>query len=188
MLKAPRLHPNGFIQVDISDFRRINIWDDALPPAQTINTPVHDHTFDFTSRIVAGTLIHIAYDFAPNPQGDSQLWGVEPWKDGEDTVLKPLAGMRGDIGVFETLTLPAGHQYQFRAGLFHETKHDGFTVTVMTKTRKNVTAAARVVVPVGGSVDNDFSRDQYPADKLSPFVERALGFLDPETLSETLSA
>lgn len=186
MTLIPRLHPNGFIQVDINDFTRLNIWDDTLPPAQTINTPIHDHTFDFTSRIIVGKLIHIAYDFGLNPRGDYHLWGVEPWLDGEETVLKPLTGMKGDISIFETLELPAGYQYQFRAGWFHETKFEGFTATVMTKTRKNVTAAARVVVPSPGRVDNEFNRAQYPVDRLNHYVERAIQFVDDETLNEAL--
>ncbi len=187
MLSEPRLHQGGFIQVDISDFRCINIWDESLPEAQTINTPIHDHVDDFTSRVIAGTLIHIAYDFAPDQvHGASQLWGVQPWQDGEDTILKPLPGMRGNLAEFETLELPAGNSYQFRAGWFHETKFKGFTATVMTKTRKNVTAAARIAVPVGDGVDNDFSCVQYRDGRWMPFLQKALTFLDSETLSETL--
>jgi hypothetical protein len=188
MLSEPRLHPNGFIQVNINDFRRINIWDESLPPAQTINTPIHDHTFDFTSRIVAGTLIHIAYDFTQDQKGDFELWGVQPWLDGEETQLKKLPGMRGNLSEFESLRLPAGYQYQFHAGWFHETKHEGFTVTVMTKTRKNVTAGARVAVPQGGSVDNTFVRDIEQVHLLLPYVHKALVYLDADTLGETLDA
>lgn len=183
---VPRLHPNGFVQFDLGPNQRLNIWDESLPPAQTINTPIHDHTFDFSSRVVAGKLFHIVYDFAKNPHGQDCLWGVVPWRTGDETVLEPLAGMVGDAVLFETNELPAGSGYTFGAGLFHETKHEGFTATVMTKTRKNVTEGARVVVPVGGSVDNDFRRDQYPLEKLSAFVLRAIDALDEETRDKAL--
>lgn len=174
-----RLHPNGFVQFDVNENVRINIWDESLPPAQTINTPIHDHTFDFQSSVHAGKLFHIVYDFAPNPQGSDCIWGVRPLHS-SDTELVPL-NIVGDCVPFETNELPAGSGYTFRAGLFHETKHEGFTVTVMTKTRKGVTEGARVIVPVGGSVDNDFSRYAAGVSDLKGYLLRAIDTVDEET-------
>ncbi len=185
---VPRLHPSGFVQVDLDEHRQVNIWDDALLPAQAINTPVHDHTFSFMAYIVAGVLTNIVYTFVPNVQhGDYQLWGVEPWKTGEETILSPLPGMVGDVDITETEELPRGYAYQLRAGWFHETKHKGFTVALRVTTEKNVTPAARVIMPVGDSVDNDPVARQR-RDRLVSSVGRALPYLRGEDAEIITSA
>ena len=41
----PRLHGNGFIQLDLGDDQRLHIWSPDLPPAQRVSTQIHDHQF-----------------------------------------------------------------------------------------------------------------------------------------------
>lgn len=41
----PRVHPNGFIQLDISETDRLHVWHPSLPYRQKTFSPVHNHIF-----------------------------------------------------------------------------------------------------------------------------------------------
>src|SRR5687768_2884644 len=77
----PRVHPNGFIQLDLEDVpeswhashkqghsgaaRRMHIWNPPgveLPHQQTVNE-IHDHVFDMKSNVVRGVLVQRLYEF-----------------------------------------------------------------------------------------------------------------------------
>jgi hypothetical protein len=38
----PRVHGNGFIQLDLPDGKRLHVWDEDIP-RQKVNTSMHDH-------------------------------------------------------------------------------------------------------------------------------------------------
>ena len=167
-----RLHPDGFIEHDLPHGIKLHIWADDLPPAQRANTPIHDHCESYESHVIVGTLHHIVYTFSPHATGNYQLWGVEPWRTGDDS-FAPLAGMVGDVEDFEHITVLG--TYQFRAGLFHETKHDGFTATILHKTLHKITVGQRVAVPVGVKPNFESLLDDQLS--LTPWVDRALEFV-----------
>lgn len=77
----PRIHPNGFIQLDLTEVeedwhrshkkghsgsnKRLHIWNPPgiiLPHQETYNE-VHDHVFDMHSTVVYGTLWQVLYEF-----------------------------------------------------------------------------------------------------------------------------
>lgn len=82
----PRVHPNGFIQLDLEPTegwdkhaghsganRRLHIWNPpgiVLPHQDTVNE-VHDHIFDMESTVIVGALEQRLYEFVI---GGSTAW------------------------------------------------------------------------------------------------------------------
>lgn len=168
-MNTPRLHPNGFIQYDLpSGEGRMHVWHPDLPVAQIVHTPIHDHTFDFTSRIILGRLTHVTFDFCAGA-GPYQLHGARVIRD-EDTRLEPL-GVFGDMFEDKRRVFDAGDQYSFAHGRFHLSEGDGLTATIMTKTATGLLPFPRIAVPIGVDPDNNFRRHQYGPDKLMRYVK-----------------
>ena len=170
MTKEPTLHPNGFVQFDLTPDVRLHIWSPRLPEAQVVKTPIHDHTFNFRSRVLCGSLHHDVYAWVPNNIDPGYtLYAAKPWLTGLDTALITL-GENGDMTLLEENTFTPGGEYVFKAGWFHESYADGLTATVCLKTRKHLREAARVAVPFGQEPDNDFSRYQ-TKENITPMFE-----------------
>jgi hypothetical protein len=67
-LKAIGVEPHwfglGFVQLKLDEHRRIHFWH----PDHSSDTPeeeVHNHRYDFNSRIMAGIIVHEVWDFTP---------------------------------------------------------------------------------------------------------------------------
>src|SRR5512146_542220 len=93
---SPRVHGNGFIQLDITPTVRLHLWGDARIPRQRVATTIHDHAFGFTSRVVLGSLNHRVVHLAPASEADlfaSEAMVYQPHRvhtrHGEDTGLQP---------------------------------------------------------------------------------------------------
>lgn len=88
----PRIHPNGFIQLDLDHVadgwhashqrghsggtRRLHIWNPPgvqLPRQDTVNE-IHDHVFDMKSTVIKGVLEQCLYEFVI---GGSTAWPVK---------------------------------------------------------------------------------------------------------------
>ncbi len=52
----PRIHGNGFIQVDLDELHRLHLWD-VMIPRQSVDSSIHDHAFGFESRTLQGMLV-----------------------------------------------------------------------------------------------------------------------------------
>src|SRR5665213_567737 len=65
----PRVHGNGFIQLDVDPVTRIHFWGHHEIPRAKPMTPVHDHVFDFTSAVTKGWVLNINYDSCLDPNG-----------------------------------------------------------------------------------------------------------------------
>lgn len=168
----PVLHGNGFIQLAIGPSVRLHVWSPLLPPAQAVNTPIHDHTFSFASTVLQGSLLHTTYDLGNNSNyGDPvKLLHVAPVPDTEDTILEDT-GERLFVGRDRDLVVPAGRSYSFDAGLFHSSDGIGpLTATIMVKTAMKMTPSARVLCPVDKEPDNEFSRYVDDEDMLWRFI------------------
>lgn len=82
----PRVHGNGFIQLDLTDRRRLHIWGDPRIPRQRVPSTIHDHTFNFSSRVYRGQIIHREIALEPHPDGAYRLYQAV-CRHGEDTRL-----------------------------------------------------------------------------------------------------
>ncbi len=176
-----RLHPNGFIQISMSDGTRLHIWDPDLPvKAQKINTQIHDHRFSFVSEVLLGEITNVVYE--PD-MGDDVVEDAEEYRaydiyvtktrHGEDTMLERI-GDEIAMGVNRRQKVPRGTRYRFDFGQFHETAYDALCITRMTKIHNEPLWRPRVLCLKDRRPDNDFNRYQYSEDTLWAIVERAL--------------
>src|SRR4051812_43978314 len=66
----PRVHPNGFIQLDLKPGLRLHVWDVQIK-AQEPPTPVHDHIFDMRSQVLLGQIGQNVHHFELGGYRDS---------------------------------------------------------------------------------------------------------------------
>lgn len=163
---APRVHPNGFIQLDlgIDTNKRLHVWRNDLP-RQKVYTPVHNHRFDFTSETVVGALVNLTFELDNPDQGPPHReWVVRRDPSCEDTHLVPTPNIIGLVAV-DSAVITAGNGYEFAAGAFHETSFIHNTVTIIHKSEPIPGIEAAVLVPEGIEPDNTFTRTP-PSDEL----------------------
>lgn len=177
----PRVHGNGFIQIDLDERRRLHVWGHPEIPRQKTWHPIHDHVFSFTSTVIVGRVVNVVYQPIERPHGDGRyemLQALPPVKDGsQDTKLAPAPvhdpahGKRFDLAVLRTDVVHADETYAMRRFEFHETIPVEPTITVMEKS--GPTLAERpsghrpyVAVPHGVEPDNEFDRDEHPRELL----------------------
>jgi len=178
--RLPRVHPNGFLQLDLRPDpageriarRRLHIFDDRLP-RQSVRTSIHDHIFDMSSFVVKGTVLNDTYLAVPDPEGDLEIYQAQEAKCTE-TNLVPT-GRRCTLRLKHTEYVYMGESYTFPALAFHDSRHEGVTVTIMSK-MGTVKATPRVLVPVDAEPDNSFSREDQDIDALWELIEETFHF------------
>jgi hypothetical protein len=177
----PRVHGNGFIQLDIGAGRRLHVWGHRDLPRQKVDTGIHDHMFDFISTCIAGRVVNAHYKVVGR-EPTHTVYGPEP-RDGEDTALRPL-----DLGgltpgklidcrpyVYHMRLVPSGESYSFEHREFHETFTDRPSATIMQKGAK-YPGRARVLVPIGFEPDNKFNRNDFPPERLWEIIHEVLRY------------
>jgi len=180
----PRVHGNGLIQIDLDRRVRVNVWS-PLVPRQTISTPIHDHTFDFESTVICGTLIHKEYSVGKG-DGEYQMYVSRP-RVGEDTLLIRETDSKYVAMLARQIVLAEGDQYSFRAGTFHESVPSGLTATVMKKTAVSVRHASRVLCLSSVEPDNAFNRHAFTSADLWEVVREALLEANKDVLDSVCS-
>lgn len=170
----PRVHGNGFIQLDIGGDRRLHIWGHRDLPRQRVDTGIHDHTFDFMSSCIVGRVVNVPYTINEAGPHTHKVYEPKP-RDGEDTSLHNTEWLVRPTPR-EISLIPEDSEYLFRAFHFHETFSDRPSATVMFKIRKYQGSRARVLVPVGHEPDNDFNRNNFPDAMLWGIIHEVLGY------------
>lgn len=168
---SPRCHANGFIQIDITPAVRLHVWGDPRIPKQATPTPIHDHAFGFTSRVLLGTLNQRTYNIEPaGPEADfapeQHLYRIHRahLQAGENTVLVPdggLVAVTHESSQYISADDDDGETYSMEPGELHESVPVGPAVTVIVKRGKTLTQGGQspiVLVPVGQKPSNDFDR------------------------------
>ncbi|MEE8608961.1 MAG: hypothetical protein V3S55_15260 [Nitrospiraceae bacterium] len=180
----PRVHPNGFIQLDLDEANRLHVWHPNLPFRQKTFHPVHDHVFDFQSHIYSGRLVHVEYHLKHVPPKWNSLHRSHvihraECVGGSETVLRPVARqeVRIDLVQDSAQSFQAGQSYSFLSYHFHESLANVPTMTIMTKSGAALNKGANsegasIAVPQGVEPDNDFRRDHDP-DILWTLIEEA---------------
>ncbi len=172
-----RMHGNGFLQLELGDGARLHIWSDDLPPAQRVNTAIHNHRFSFNSNVLLGTLINKEYRFLSGGTGSYNIYVPEK-KDGENTELV-ATGQSGDFKWRGDNVLQAGEGYRFRAGDFHETLWEGLTATYFRKTMTHYAFTPSVACPADLEPDNEFDRYEGKGVDLWEFVDQVMEKIAP---------
>lgn len=176
---VPRVHGNGFIQLDLDERSRLHIWGDPEIPRQKVPTPIHDHVFGFESLLLVGRMINIRYDWCARVWGDMEIHMVE-CREGSDTKLNPTGEFGypkpSKVQVVEWATRE--WRYQMLPFCFHESIVTEPTVTIIKKAAPTLQQGAvhtpRVLVSRHHTPDNDFDRHSFDEDMLWRIIERTL--------------
>ena len=169
----PRVHGNGFLQLDLPDGRRLHVWDDMLP-RQKVSSSIHDHAFGFKSTILCGNLTNVIYTLMPHPCGDYDVLTPQRREGTEDTKLAPT-GERVVLREVYRYTYKKDWTYHMIPLVFHDTLYKGLTATIIEKTVR-MDVEPRILIPHGESPDNEFDRTEFDPDDLWPFVKLAVTF------------
>lgn len=178
----PRLHGNGFIQVDINEVLRMNFWSPEFP-RQTVDTGWHDHTFGFTSTCVRGKLYNFTFKAKESDKGQFNGYFPKP-RDGEDTELVKLTP-RFNLTIEQVTAIAEGNSYSMQPFTIHRTEVKEPTITLMLKTAiqgkgdlPSKQKKATVFCPVGLEPDNNFNRNEFDAKWLWETVHDMLTLKD----------
>lgn len=174
---TPRVHPNGFIQLDLDWHSRLHVWHPNLPYRQKTYHPVHDHVFDFNSYMFSGRLVHVPYVLLSTMHGTHCVWEATCTRDNE-SILEPIAQATPvRLVPYGAETLQPGEGYTFKAFRFHETLANEPTLTIIRKHDATIhqgnTDRPRIAVPVDVTPDNDFQRDAVDKEILWQLIEEA---------------
>ena len=132
----------GFVQLKINEKYRLHFWH----PEHTKNVPdeeVHNHRYDFTSKIIVGEMIHEVWSYREDEKGDSEC--VEVSCSPEHSV-PPEPISKGFMTMTGRYTMIAGSEYFFPATQFHRTTTKK-AVTFLCR-QVNKTKTARVLRPI----------------------------------------
>ena len=141
----PRVHPNGFIQLDINEDTKLHVWPNLPPKTVEVMAPRHDHTFNFNSRVIRGALQHTVYKPIENELGEFHMYTVYPYQaKGKETPLVRLDDKRYDMKIVEQFIVDTGSLYAFPAFEFHSSEPIGLTATIITIRPFDKTLQARV--------------------------------------------
>lgn len=177
----PRVHGNGFIQLDLTANSRLHIWGDRRIPKQKIATSIHDHVFGFESTIIVGRVVNVIYAVEIHEHGDYRVYTPKV-REGEDTILEATsiqvvaAPIHTDMIDWRT----SSRKYIIAPFEFHETiAPDGPAATIiikddLTQAQGNIKALPRVLCHVSQEPDNKFNRYNADVDLLWRIIEQTL--------------
>jgi hypothetical protein len=179
----PRVHGNGFVQLDLDDRTRLHVWGDHRIPRQSVASPIHNHVFGFESRVFVGTLLNLR--FRLDEGGTHVVHEARPPREGEGdrTLLAPIDGpnrVRPRIGAIEVVRAgDIGQTYSMRPFDFHVSLAYELAVSVIWKDgdtlAQNPTGhRPQVLVRKGQRADNDFDRHGYDPELLWQIIGDAL--------------
>jgi hypothetical protein len=181
----PRVHGNGFVQLDLVGGTRLHLFGHPEVPHQESYTGIHDHRFSFESKILCGVLTNQVYAMGSGPP-THHVYSPEPAKGpfakcrARDAYPSPLDCTYPDcqcerVPTEDTDLIPTGEDvhlfkmvpqmyrpgqcYFFPWRELHETIADIPTVTIINKTEKHPDYDVRVMVPYGEKPDNNFKRE-----------------------------
>ena len=178
----PRVHNNGFIQLDLSQRRRLHVWHFDIPENPE-NAPFHDHVFGFRSWALVGKLTNIIYELDFNKR-DFEIYTPRITK-GCDSALEPTGKFCGIKPKTTNVIAPKGNSdnlpdsYGIEPFEFHGTFVSEPTVTVIDKTAptlaQNPTGPRpRVLMPVGNKPNSSYSQYSINPEELWRIIEEVL--------------
>src|SRR5688572_12499486 len=165
--KGPRVHPNGFIQLDLAPDERLHIWTEEPLAVRPDGADIHDHTYDFDSEVLEGALRTIVYEVAPSATGDWKVIETMPYAaTGHAGELWDADDARYDLHATEECVISAGGKYFFEKRQFHKSFPVGFTATRMRIHPVDRTLSARLVTPASTPSPPTFYRNCVDPDLL----------------------
>jgi hypothetical protein len=186
--KTPRVHGNGFIQLDLTERVRLHIWGHPMIPRQTQPTPIHNHVFGFKSWCLVGRLVNVEYELE---LGGTEFQVYEAVaRVQEDTILALKEDTVGIRHTRTTVTVPGvfnmdesvsmRSSYYFKRFKFHEIFVPEPTITVMMKDGPTLAQGAKcapqILVPTGRSPDNTFNRYDHDPELLWGIIRETIDY------------
>lgn len=178
----------GFIQIKLDERRRMHFWHPELT-ADTPEEELHDHRYDFNSRIVLGEITHVTYSFhevdkdraekdieskSPN---EPIYWAGDMLHVRTNVTCQPGAELDHPDYAYGTLskdgsyTMKAGSEYTFASHALHRIKAKK-AITYLE--RNNIfRETANVIRPVGAQTVCPFSRS-IETDRLWGYIEELM--------------
>ena len=178
----PRVHGNGFIQIDLDHANRLHIWGHPDIPRQKTLTPIHDHIFGFTSTVLVGRLMNVEYKVEDDVRGGFRVYNAEVRKD-EDTSLTPTPRRVTPHPVRVGFHTKAGtFKYNMKPFVFHETFATELTATMIlkdspTQAQGATHAPPRILVPWDVDPDNTFDRYGHDENLLWEITSEVLNLI-----------
>lgn len=162
----------GFIQLKLTENTRIHFWLPWLKSSE--REEIHNHRYNFVSRVLAGSLHKEIYHVTYIDQDGGQPEPFElfttycaPGHEGEITTTSPV-----DCEKIAEFDLVAGATYWFQHNQFHTTEGTDFAITYLERENK-VKSAAMVVKKTGEPTTCPFA-NPIPADVLWGHIKHGL--------------
>jgi len=155
--QVPKLHPHGFIQLELQGRnRRLHVWDVDIPRTADPAT-MHDHVWDFTSLVLVGTLVNHVFEPDWHEDGNFMLWKCQPERQEGARGGKVLASTEQRCFIKRTGRVAINREeiYKFPAFAFHDSEGIGYTATLFEKTYTYPDAEPCVICRVGGRPDDE---------------------------------
>lgn len=138
----PRIHPNGFIQLDIVPGKtRLNVWVPEGVFCGSRAHPIHNHSYDISSRILKGALTNLTYlDRWATPAHATHILHTASKVPGtqNETVLVPIPKGYTRLVSQKADTYAAGEGYVLERETLHDSLPHGLTATLMTIIKPNL--------------------------------------------------
>lgn len=169
-LRASGAQPHfflDFIQLKIDDRFRMHFWHEDLP-AFGAEEELHDHRYNFTSRVMVGETTHEEWYFTPANDGDMEII-EKSCKPGSE--IPPRQVAVGKVARGGTYTMARGSVYHFPHDRFHRIR----TRRCVTLLERDIVIkdVARIIKPVGAADICPFER-KIGTDVLWGYIEELL--------------
>lgn len=178
---VPRFHAGvGMMQLYLTESVRLHVFHPDLPAHLEAFGNRHNHRFDMTSHVLMGTIVDIPLKVEPSFfVGNFELYLVTPAHLYTGTE-KPqrLDDNYYDIKLGKITRVARGQSYTMGRGEYHETRSEGLTVTLVTKSDQHGDFAC-IVAHRGQSIAHAMA-DSPPLHVLKQLVFSSLRKLSPE--------
>jgi hypothetical protein len=148
--KIITLHPNGFLQLGLTDSIdkrsnkfQLHVWDKEIKRRGPEIFQVHDHAFEIKSYVVIGSLINETYKIQQDSQGSYQIFR------GDGTGQLSATGERVSCILEKTEVIQKGNEYIIPKGEFHASKtNNEITATIIVKKEIDKEYKSKVIAPM----------------------------------------
>lgn len=120
----------GFIQVKLGETFRMHFYNSSLPAIVDFEE-IHNHRYNFHSKVMAGTFRQIMYTFSRAPETEDTEYVLEEESCKEGITASP-AMIPVTIRKISEQTFSAGSSYFVDHSLFHQV-YSNFAITFMTR-------------------------------------------------------
>lgn len=172
--RKPRVHGNGFIQLDVDEFSRFHFWGHPGIPKQKVPTPIHDHIFGFYSIVLSGSVENREYKLVhpTSVRATYQIYEAVV-RDKDDTELRLKDSTFVSKFMTECEIIEKGNHYSIKPFVFHETLPREISITFIQK-RDIRKGKPRILVPSYTRPDNEFGRYGFSEDYLWEIIEEII--------------